>query len=292
VGVKFVAEQFVETLAVLITLRARAPSQPVSRSSGLTVPNVTTTDRVGQRGISGFAVFTLVMVALFVGVGAWQLQRRVEEHALVAALNERLAAAPMPLPDPSQWPALTAEKDEFRRVSFAATYESRLDAMVYSSSSTIRPDISGPGTWAFLPARLSSGETVAVDAGFVPNTMQDRDMQDRAVAQLITGKPVAMTGYIRFPVTADVLTTNVEHDKRMWFARDHLEMAQALGWQKVAPFYIDLEAPVPPNGIPKPGPLQVHLADDHMRYAIIWFSLASSLLIAFAVWLRGRFAPS
>jgi cytochrome oxidase assembly protein ShyY1 len=31
----------------------------------------------------------------------------------------------------------------------------------------------------------------------------------------------------------------------------------------------------------------MHLPDDHMRYAIIWFSLAGLLLIAFAVWLRG-----
>ena len=57
--------------------------------------------------------------------------------------------------------------------------------------------------------------------------------------------------------------------------------------------YIDLEALVPPSGIPKPGPLQMHLPDDHMRYAIIWFSLAGLLLIAFAVSLRGRMpAPS
>jgi hypothetical protein len=65
-------------------------------------------------------------------------------------------------------------------------------------------------------------------------------------------------------------------------------MAQALGWDRVASFYIDLEALVPPSGIPKPGPLQMHLPDDHVRYAIIWFSLAGLLLIAFAVSLRGR----
>jgi cytochrome oxidase assembly protein ShyY1 len=79
----------------------------------------------------------------------------------------------------------------------------------------------------------------------------------------------------------------------LWFTRDHLAMAQALGWDRVASFYIDLEALVPPSGIPKPGPLQMHLPDDHMRYAIIWFSLAGLLLIAFAVSLRGRMpAPS
>jgi cytochrome oxidase assembly protein ShyY1 len=234
----------------------------------------------------GFGLFTLVMVALFVGLGIWQLQRRLEKHALIAALTERLAAEPVALPPASEWSKLAADRDEFRRVSFTATYESRLDAMVYSSGSAIRPDISGPGTWAFIPARLPSGETLAINAGFVPNTMQDRDVQDRAVAGLITGKPVAMTGYIRFPETAGAFTPDVEHAKRLWFARDHLAMAQAFGWDKVAPFYIDLETPVPESGIPKPGPLEVHLRDDHMQYALTWFLLAGLVLIAFGVWAR------
>jgi cytochrome oxidase assembly protein ShyY1 len=241
----------------------------------------------GKRGL-GFGTFTLLMVAIFVGLGLWQLQRRVEKHALIAALTERLAAAPVPLPPAAQWSALTPDRDEFRRVTFTAIYEPRLDAMVYSSGSAIRSDISGPGTWAFLPARLPDGKTVAVNAGFVPNTMQERAVQDRAVAGLITGKPVALTGYIRFPEAAGILTPDVEHAKRLWFARDHIAMAQALGWDAVAPFYIDLESPVPPSGIPKPGPLAVHLKDDHMQYAITWFTLAFAVLIAFGVWWRRR----
>ena len=46
----------------------------------------------------GFAIFTLVMVVAFAGLGIWQLQRRVEKHVLIAALTERLAAAPDALP--------------------------------------------------------------------------------------------------------------------------------------------------------------------------------------------------
>ena len=241
-----------------------------------------------RRSIGGFSVFTLAMVAVFVGLGLWQLQRRVEKHALIAALTERVAAAPVPLPPNSQWSALTPDHDEFRRVSFTATYQARLDAMVYSSGSAVRDDISGPGTWAFIPARLPTGQIVAVDAGFIPNTMQDRSRQDRAVAQLITNKPVMLTGYIRFPVAAGLLTPDVEHAKRLWFARDHLEMARALGWGEVAPFYIDLEQPVPESGIPKPGPLKVYLPDNHLQYAITWFALAGAVVIAFGVWLRAQ----
>jgi cytochrome oxidase assembly protein ShyY1 len=240
------------------------------------------------RGVAGFGVFTLVMVALFIGLGLWQLQRRVEKHALIAALTERLAAAPGALPQPSQWNALHADLDEFRRVSFTARYQHLADAMVYSSGSAVRDDISGPGTWAFMPAHLSTGETVVINTGFVQNTMQDRPLEDRAVARLITGEPVALTGYIRFPETAGTLTPAENVTKRLWFTRDHLAMARGLGWGEVAPFYIDLEAPAPASGIPKPGPLEVHLKDDHMQYAITWFGLAGAVVIAFGVWLRGQ----
>jgi len=245
-----------------------------------------------RRGVAGFGIFTLVMVALFVGLGVWQLQRRIEKHALIAALTERLAAAPGALPSPAQWSALTPAHDEFRRVSFAATYEPRPDAMVYSSGSAVREDISGPGTWAFLPAALPGGETVVINAGFVQNTMQDRTQQDRAVTRLITNEPVTLTGYIRFPEAAGVLTPAENMAKRLWFTRDHLSMAHALGWGQdgrlVAPFYIDLEQPVPASGIPKPGPLDVHLKDDHLQYAITWFGLAGAVVIAFGVWLRAQ----
>jgi cytochrome oxidase assembly protein ShyY1 len=205
---------------------------------------------------------------------------------LIAALTERLAADPAPLPPAAQWSALTPARDEFRRVRLSATYQSGPDAMVYSSGSAIREDISGPGTWAFLPARLPTGETVVVDTGFVQNTMQDRDQQDRAVKRLITGQPVELIGYIRFPEHAGLLTPAENPAKRLWFTRDHLAMAQALGWGDVTPFYIDLEAPVPESGMPKPGPLDVHLKDDHMQYAITWFCLAGAVVIAFGVWLR------
>jgi cytochrome oxidase assembly protein ShyY1 len=241
-----------------------------------------------RRGVAGFGAFTLLMLALFVGLGFWQLQRRVEKHVLIAALTERLAAAPIALPEPAEWGGLKPGRDEFRRVRFTAMYEPVPDAMVYSSGSAVRTDISGPGTWAFMPARLPGGNTVVINAGFVQNTMQDRSQQDRAVANLVRHAPVMLTGYIRFPETAGLLTPSENRVKRLWFTRDHLAMARALDWGEVAPFYIDLEQPVPANGIPKPGPLQVHLNDDHLQYAITWFTLAAAVLIAFSVWIRSR----
>ena len=248
------------------------------------------TTRPRRRGLIGLSLFTLVIVGLLVGLGVWQLQRRTAKHALLAALSERLSAAPGALPAAATWPTLNPERDEFRRVTFTATLKPLPDAMVYASGSAVRPDAVGPVTWAFLPAQLASGETIVINAGFVQNTMQDRAQQDRAVQRLITGAPVAMTGYLRFPEVAGSLTATTNAAKRLWFTRDQRAMAQQLGWGDVAPFYVDLESPVPDSGIPKPGPLDVRLKDDHLQYAITWFGLAAAVLGAFGVWLRQRHA--
>lgn len=240
------------------------------------------------RGIFGLTVIALIMVSVLISLGMWQLRRKDEKHALIAALTERLAAQPVALPAAAAWSGLTPAHDEFRRVSFSATFESKPDVMVYSSGSAVRDDISGPGTWAFMPARLADGRSVVINAGFVQNTMQDRAQQDRAVKALVTGASVTLTGYLRFPEAAGMLTPHEDAGKRLWFVRDHRTMAKALGWGEVAPFYIDLESPVPPSGIPKPGPLHVHLKDDHLQYAITWFGLALAVAAAFGFWVAGQ----
>ena len=108
-----------------------------------------------RRGIAGMSLIALTMIAVLCSLGFWQLQRRIAKHELIAALDERLAAAPVALPPAGQWPSLNAADDEFRRVRFTATYARLPDAMVYASGSAVRADVSGPGTWAFLPARLA-----------------------------------------------------------------------------------------------------------------------------------------
>ena len=43
----------------------------------------------------------------------------------------------------------------------------------------------------------------------------------------------------------------------------------------------------PEGGVPKPGPLTVHLRDNHLQYALTWFGLAAVVTAAFGFWLVG-----
>jgi cytochrome oxidase assembly protein ShyY1 len=240
----------------------------------------------------GFSLFTLAMVAVLIGLGFWQLQRRAEKHALIAALDERLAAEPVALPPPSQWSSLKASSDEFRRVRLTAVnLDLAASGKVYASGSAVRDDISGPGKWAFVPALVPSGEIVAVNIGFAQDPVQNRALIEPRDEKLVVRLPSQLTGYIRFPEAAGALTPNANVDQRLWFTRDHLAMARAFGWDKdgkaIAPFYIDLESPELGPGV-KPGPLHVRLKNDHLQYAITWFGLAAVMVIAFGFWLRAQ----
>jgi len=228
------------------------------------------------RRIIGLSIFSVVMVAVLVSLGVWQLQRRIEKHALIAMLNERLAAAPAPLPSAAEWPGLTPARDEFRRVTVTARFEDRPEAHVFTSGSAIRADVTSPGVWVFAPARVEGEGIVVVNRGFVP----EGQAGSKAPAE-----PVMLTGYLRFPETAGMWTPAEDRAKRLWFLRDPSSMAAALGWGSVAPFYIDLEVPAPASGLPKPGALEVHLRDNHMQYAITWFGLAAAVGITYLVWL-------
>jgi surfeit locus 1 family protein len=232
------------------------------------------------RGIAGLAIIAIVMVSVLISLGVWQLHRKDEKHALIAALTERLAAAPIVLPTKQQWNNFTPARDEFTRVTFEASFLPVPEASVYSSGSALRTDISGLGTFVFAPARLSSGDIVVVNRGFVPD--------GAPVKTELFREPIKLTGYIRFPETAGVFTPHEDALKRLWFLRDHLAMARAGGWGNVAPFYIDLEGPTPAPGLPKPGPLQVHLKDDHLQYAITWFGLALAVATSFGFWIFGQ----
>jgi surfeit locus 1 family protein len=237
-----------------------------------------------RRGLVVPALFTLVGLALLIGLGVWQLERKAWKEALIAAITRRMNAAPLALPPPARWASLVAAHDEFTRVTFRADFENDREALVFAGASAFRPDVSGTGYWVFTPARLSNGARVVVNRGFVPEA--NKDPASRA-AGLVTG-PVEIVGVLRWPERAGWFTPAGDPAANLWFARDPLAIAAAKGWGDVAPFYVEQEAPTPSGGLPTPGKLVVNLPNNHLQYALTWFGLAAVLAGVFAAFARAR----
>jgi surfeit locus 1 family protein len=231
----------------------------------------------------GLAIPALLAFIVLIGLGTWQIQRKAWKEGLITQLDAQLAAPPIALPLPAAWPRLDRQADEYRRVTFEATFDNSKEALVFAAPSTFRPDVSGPGYWVFTPARLTDGKIVMVNRGFVPDGRQDP--ASRPQGQI--AQPIEIVGSMRWPEAHHWFTPADEPAKNLWFSADPQAMAAAKALGAVAPFYVEQESPVPPGGLPKPGKLMVTLPDNHLQYALTWYGLALVLVIWFGAWAYG-----
>jgi surfeit locus 1 family protein len=229
-------------------------------------------------------VLALACIAILIGLGIWQLDRKVWKENLMAMLSERLAKAPASLPPRDGWPRLEQGGNEFSRVRFPAEFLPGQEALVYTAGSPFRPDVKGPGYWVFAPAQLSGGSIVLVNRGFISLDKKDPATRPEGNASGV----VDVVGVMRWPETRGIFTPADDPKANVWYLRDLQAMAAGKKWATAAPFYIDQEGPVPPGGLPLPAKIKVKLSDNHLQYALTWFGLALGLAGVYVVWVAGR----
>jgi surfeit locus 1 family protein len=235
-----------------------------------------------RRGVLIPSVAAASAFAVLLALGLWQLDRKAWKEALIATIEQRLSAPPVALPAPATWPRLRAAEDEFQRAAVTAEFLNDREALVYTSGSSLREGSSGPGYWVFTPARLADGAVVMVNRGFVPDGKQDPAARpDGEVAG-----PVNMVGVLRWPEPPGLFTPAGDPTRNIWFSRDSNAIAAAKG-VSVAPFYLELESPDPPGGLPRTGRLHPTLPNNHFGYALTWLGLACVLVGVYGTWLFG-----
>jgi len=101
-----------------------------------------------------------------------------------------------------------------------------------------------------------------------------------------------VTGLLRTPEDPNVFVPDNDPDKNQWFYRNLVTMTQSMfpgGTVQVTPFFLEAEATEVPGGWPKGGQTRLTLVNNHLQYALTWFSLAICLLAVYAVYLWGAY---
>ena len=236
------------------------------------------------RGLILPGLCTAVALAILLGLGFWQLERLAWKEALIARVEARTTAPAAPLPPESEWPRINGDDDEYRRVTVAGRFHHDKEAHVYTIVSEKRGRFAGPGFWVMTPLELASGAFVIVNRGFVP--LDRKDPATRREGQ-VSGA-VSVTGLLRMPEETSRFAPGNDPAKNAWYRRDALEIAQARGLTRTAPFTIDADATPNPGGLPQGGDTRVVFANNHLGYAITWFGLALALVGVFGAFARQR----
>lgn len=195
----------------------------------------------------------LIGAGILVGLGVWQMQRLEWKTGILAEVDAKIAAPPVALPD-----ALSPEADKYLPV----TVTGRLlgpEALVLTSMQD-----AGAGYRVIAAMEVAgTARKIMVDLGFVSDAKREFVRPTAAIA---------VTGNVHWPEEVDRFTPEPELLRSVWFAREVERMANVLGTEQV----LVVARSVDP-GISEITPLPVDtasVANDHLTYAITWFSLA------------------
>lgn len=214
-----------------------------------------------MRRILFLLLIGLAGTATLIWLGVWQMQRLAWKEAMLARIEAEISAAPVPLPQ-----APTPETAGFLPVT-ASGEILEPEIRVLASKKQI-----GPGYRIIAPFRVGD-RTILLDRGFLEVADEDTPRS--------TG-PAEITGNLHWPDEVDGFTPEPDTAAGLWFARDVPSLAQALGTEPVmliAATRTDphiTPMPVDSSGIP----------NDHLQYAITWFSLAAVWLVMTGIFAR------
>jgi surfeit locus 1 family protein len=228
-------------------------------------------------------IATLTALAILVGLGLWQLERKAWKESLIARIDARTHGAPGEIVPEARWAEWRAEEDEFRRVRLTGTFLHDREVAVHGLLSGQRGS-PVQGYYLFTPLRLASGAFVLVNRGFVPTELRDPARR----GETAPSGEVVLTGLVRAPETRGLFMPENEPGADRWFTRDVAAMAGARGLERAAPFWIDLDPVSNGTGWPRPGQTRLAIPNNHLGYAVTWFGLALALAAVFGAWARRR----
>jgi len=219
----------------------------------------------------GPSLAALIGVLVLLGLGTWQIQRLAWKEALIAQYQARASAPPIPLPNPVADPAALDNRPVRLVGRFLHDRELYLGARSYQGE---------VGFHIVTPVRLDDGRAVLVDRGWVPAARRDPATREAGqVAGTVEIAGVARSGGWRG--SAFFRPAN-EPERNHWLWYDLPVMAARAGLENaVTTVYVAAAPGEVPGGLPIAVLPEANLRNEHLEYAITWYTLAVALAVIY-----------
>lgn len=216
------------------------------------------------------SLLVCLAVALLLGLGTWQVFRLRWKEGILAQIAAAEDRPPAPLTgDPPAWGRVVATG----RFQFDHAARYGVD---------VRDTAKGPimGHYQLVPLERPNGSEVLVNRGWVPDA-------PNGPVDAPAGE-VSVTGYARPAEKPGLFTPAADLAKRQFYALDPQAIGLATGAGPVLPFTLVALGSVPDGHYPVPAAEFPRPPNNHLTYAITWYSLAIVLVVMVTLRVRSR----
>ncbi|MEC8793754.1 MAG: SURF1 family protein, partial [Pseudomonadota bacterium] len=218
-------------------------------------------------------LFTVPALVVILALGFWQLQRLQEKLAVIEAFEARVTA-PAVAPPPAGAPVAEIE---FQRVSPTGRYLADTEGLILG-----RPFDGNTGFHLVVPFALDDGRVILINRGWIPEKFGPLPRRPARLAP--PRDSVTVNGLVHVVRPKGRFVPDNEPGRDMWFTITPSEIGAAKGLDAVATYYIDRLRPTPRDRqLPIGASTEVSVRNDHLQYAITWFSFAISLAVIYVL---------
>lgn len=222
-------------------------------------------------------LFTIPTFLVLIFLGTWQVQRLDWKQDLIDKLQVRSAQAPDAIPTGT----LNQEDHEFLPVQVQGVYDHDHEFHLVNRSLNGEAGIN-----VVTPLKLKDGGTILVNRGWVPFELRDKALRPDGMP---TGEQT-VTGLLRFVKPRSTIEEWVvpenEPGNNAWFNIDPQAMATQAGLSHLPDHYILSSDQSERGNLPRGRQWTVDVRNDHLQYAITWYSLALGLLVIYILFHR------
>jgi surfeit locus 1 family protein len=201
-----------------------------------------------------FNIFVFLFITLFCSLGTWQLYRLQWKQNLISQISEGLKSNSI------QYSKNI--KKNYQKVNLVGEYNFKNQIYLYSLNTKGQP-----GFDVVTPFQTVNKENVLVNRGWIKKELKNDPKINYSTKNI--------TGMLRIANRKNIFTPDNDIDENIWFSVN-LEDLQKITDKKFNEFIVYLEDKN--INIPKPKKITIDVPNNHLKYAITWYSISISIL--------------
>ena len=205
-----------------------------------------------------FTLFVIFFITLFCFLGTWQLYRLQWKQDLISEITFGLDSTPIRYS--------TSINKNYQRVFLNGSYDFKNQIYLYSLNKNGQP-----GFDVITPFSTLNGDNVLINRGWIK-----KEFKNTSEINLIKNKKIQ--GLLKKIVKKNIFKPENNIKNNVWFSINLNQIKEITG-KNFSNFIVYLEDNA--INLPAPRKITVDVPNNHLKYAITWYSISISIFFYF-----------
>ena len=205
-----------------------------------------------------FNIFVIFFITLFCSLGTWQLYRLQWKQNLISQIDQGLKSTPINYSNKII--------NDYQRVVLKGKYDFKNQIYLYSLNSK-----GEPGFDVITPFQTTDNENILINRGWI-----NKEMKNNTDINLV--KKNKIQGLLRKIVKKSIFKPENDLNNNIWFSIN-LDQIKEITGKNFDDYVIFLEDEI--INTPTPKKITIAVPNNHLKYAITWYSISISILFYF-----------